>query len=67
MILLVTLGKGMVVFAQSSSIMCLIVCDSNATTSSTSNVSPSELFNTMVFCDDMVVCWPEISSVMVKP
>ncbi|MFS8025147.1 hypothetical protein Hanom_Chr16g01471761 [Helianthus anomalus] len=54
MILLVTLGKGMVVLAQSSSIMCLIVCDSNATTSSTSKVSPSELFKTMVFCDDMI-------------
>ncbi|KAG5526820.1 hypothetical protein RHGRI_032927 [Rhododendron griersonianum] len=53
-ILLVTLGRGMLVSAQLSSIMCLMVCDSTATASSTSKVSPSELLSTMVFEVDMV-------------
>lgn len=56
-ILLVTLGRGMEVSAQSSSIMCLMVCDSTATASSTSKVSLSELLSTIIFPVDMVVIW----------
>lgn len=52
-ILLVTLGKGIPLSAQSSSIMCLIVCDSKATASSTSNVSPSELFSVIFRPEDI--------------
>ncbi|KAL6989127.1 hypothetical protein U1Q18_014878 [Sarracenia purpurea var. burkii] len=52
-ILLMTFGNGMLVSAQVSSIRCLMVCDSNAIASSTSNVSPFELFNTMIFDVDM--------------
>lgn len=40
---LVTFGRGMAPSEKPSSIMCLIVCNSNATMSSTSNVTPSEL------------------------
>ncbi|KAG5547665.1 hypothetical protein RHGRI_013382 [Rhododendron griersonianum] len=53
-ILLVTLGRGMVLSAQSSSIMCLMVWDSRATVSSTSKVSPSDDFRTIFFGVDMV-------------
>ena len=53
-ILPVTLGSGMALSAQSSSIMCLMVCDSNATASSTSKVSPSELFRVTFFPEDMI-------------
>ena len=52
-ILLVTFGRGIPLSAQSSSIMCFIVWDSNATASSTSKVSPSELFS-VIFLDDIV-------------
>ncbi|CAI0398544.1 unnamed protein product [Linum tenue] len=45
----VTLGRGMPLSAQSSSIMCLIVWDIIATASSTSNDSPSLLFRVMTF------------------
>lgn len=47
--LLVTLGRGMMVSAQLSSIMCLIAYDCRATASSISNISPSELFITIIF------------------
>ncbi|PON93938.1 hypothetical protein TorRG33x02_103280 [Trema orientale] len=52
-ILLVTLGRGIPLSAQSSSIMCLMVCDSRATASSTSKVSPSELFRVIFLTDDI--------------
>lgn len=51
-ILLVTLGNGIPLSAQSSSIICLIVCDSNATASSTSNDSPSELLRVIFLPED---------------
>jgi len=55
-ILLVTFGRGMPLSAQSSSIMCFMVCDSSATASSTSNASPSELFRVIFLADDMMIC-----------
>ena len=55
-ILLLTLGRGIPLSAQSSSIMCLIVCDSKATASSTSKISPSELFKVIFRPEDMVAC-----------
>ena len=58
-ILLVTFGRGIPLSAQSSSIMCLIVWDSRATASSTSKVSPSELFR-IIFLPDAIAS--EISS-----
>jgi len=53
-ILLVTLGNGMSFSAQSSSIICLMVCDSTATASSTTNVSPSEDFSVIFFDSDIL-------------
>ena len=50
-ILLVTLGRGIPLSAQLSSIMCLIVWDSTATASSTSKASPSELFSVIFFVE----------------
>jgi hypothetical protein len=44
-----TLGSGMPLSAQSSSIMWRMVCDSIATASSTSNSSPSELLRVIIF------------------
>lgn len=54
-ILLVTLGKGILFLTQSSPIMCSIVCDSNATTSSTLNAFPSKLFSVIFLCVDILV------------
>lgn len=57
-IVLVTFGNGITVSAQSSSTMCLIVCDSRATVSSTSKVSPSELLRVIFFptpADDIML------------
>ncbi|KAK3410502.1 hypothetical protein EUGRSUZ_J02475 [Eucalyptus grandis] len=51
---LVTLGSGISPSAQSSSIMCLMICDWTATASSTSNDSPSELRRVIFFADDIV-------------
>ena len=51
---LVTLGNGIAVSAQSSSIKFFIVCDSIATLSSTSKISPSELFSVTFFTEDIV-------------
>lgn len=53
-ILLVTFGNGIPLSAQSSSTMCLIVCDSSATASSTSNDSPSELLSVIFLGEDIV-------------
>ena len=51
---LVTLGNGIALLAQSSSIKLFIVCDSIATVSSTSKISPSELFSVTFFTEDIV-------------
>ena len=51
---LVTLGNGISLLAQSSSIKLFIVCDSIATVSSTSKISPSELFSVTFFTEDIL-------------
>nr|GEW53989.1 putative RNA-directed DNA polymerase, eukaryota, reverse transcriptase zinc-binding domain protein [Tanacetum cinerariifolium] len=54
LLLLVGSFGGMTLSAHSSSIMNLIVCDSNAAISSISNVSPSPLLSTIFFDDEKV-------------
>lgn len=68
----VTLGRGITLSAQSSSIMCLIVCDSTATVSSTSKTSPSELRKVIFLlpfsaADDDIVTELDIEFVRRRP